>query len=98
MVAPASRQIAEQFGVTSSVLIAMTVSVFVLGFGMLSVLRVKMKLIQYQPLVHWYASLWYYVLDTDVLQFLGPLSEIYGRTRVIQCSYLFFLGLSNFFF
>ena len=33
MVAPATEQIATQFGMTSEVLIAMTVSVFVLGYA-----------------------------------------------------------------
>lgn len=33
MVAPAASQIAMDFGITSDVLIAMTTSVFVLGFG-----------------------------------------------------------------
>lgn len=33
MVAPATEQIASEFGVTSNVLIAMTTSVFVLGYG-----------------------------------------------------------------
>lgn len=61
MVAPATAQIAQQFGVTSAVLQAMMTSVFVLGFA-------------FGPLV------------------LGPLSEIYGRTRVLQLSNLFFLA------
>ncbi|KAF8900739.1 MFS polyamine transporter [Gymnopilus junonius] len=52
MVAPATEQIAQQFGVTSSVLIAMMTSVF----------------------------------------FIGPLSEIYGRSRVLQISNLFYLA------
>jgi hypothetical protein len=33
MIAPASGQLAEQFGIHSSVLLAMTTSVFVLGYG-----------------------------------------------------------------
>jgi hypothetical protein len=33
MVAPATEQIATQFGITSEVLIAMTVSIFVLGYA-----------------------------------------------------------------
>ncbi|KJA21691.1 hypothetical protein HYPSUDRAFT_77725 [Hypholoma sublateritium FD-334 SS-4] len=60
MVAPASEQIAHQFGVQSTVIIAMTTSVFVLGYA-------------FGPLL------------------LGPLSEIYGRSRVLQCSNLFYL-------
>ncbi|EDR04269.1 MFS polyamine transporter [Laccaria bicolor S238N-H82] len=61
MVAPATEQIATQFGMTSEVLIAMTVSVFVLGYAV-------------GPL------------------FLGPLSELYGRSRVLQVANLFFLA------
>lgn len=33
MIAPAASQVAEQFGITSSVLVAMTTSIFVLGYG-----------------------------------------------------------------
>ncbi|KAF8964568.1 MFS polyamine transporter [Flammula alnicola] len=61
MVAPATEQIARQFGISSTVLIAMTTSVFVLGYAV-------------GPL------------------FLGPLSEIYGRSRVLQCANLFYLA------
>ncbi|KAK2463962.1 hypothetical protein APHAL10511_004013 [Amanita phalloides] len=61
MVAPASEQIAIQFHITSSALIAMTTSVFVLGYAV-------------GPLV------------------LGPLSEIYGRSRVLQLANLWYLA------
>ncbi|KJA23932.1 hypothetical protein HYPSUDRAFT_184646 [Hypholoma sublateritium FD-334 SS-4] len=61
MVAPASAQIAQRFDVTSTVLVAMTTSVFVLGYSV-------------GPLV------------------IGPLSEIYGRSKVLQISNLFFLA------
>lgn len=33
MIAPASNQLAEQFGITSSAIIALTTSVFVLAYG-----------------------------------------------------------------
>jgi hypothetical protein len=33
MIAPASRQVAEQFDIHSTVILAMTTSVFVLGYG-----------------------------------------------------------------
>jgi hypothetical protein len=33
MIAPAANQVAEQFGITSNVLIAMTTSIFILGYG-----------------------------------------------------------------
>ncbi|KDR79426.1 hypothetical protein GALMADRAFT_243502 [Galerina marginata CBS 339.88] len=61
MVAPATEQIAREFGITQPVLIAMTTSVFILGYAV-------------GPL------------------FLGPLSEIYGRSRVLQCSNLLYLA------
>ncbi|KAF9044167.1 MFS polyamine transporter [Panaeolus papilionaceus] len=61
MVAPASAQVAREFGITSTVMMAMTTSVFVLGYA-------------FGPLI------------------LGPLSEIYGRSRVLQCSNLFYLA------
>ncbi|KAK2463963.1 hypothetical protein APHAL10511_004014 [Amanita phalloides] len=60
IVAPASEQIASQLHITNSVLIAMTTSVFILGYVV-------------GPLV------------------LGPLSEIHGRTRVIQLANLWYL-------
>ncbi|KAF8498755.1 MFS polyamine transporter [Russula emetica] len=60
MVAPASSQLAERFDIHSSVLIAMTISVFVLAYAV-------------GPL------------------FLGPLSEIFGRSRVLQIANLWFL-------
>ncbi|THH06070.1 hypothetical protein EW145_g4340 [Phellinidium pouzarii] len=60
MVAPATDQIAEQFGITSTVVIAMTTSIFVLGYA-------------FGPL------------------FLGPLSEVYGRSRVLQVANIWYL-------
>jgi len=60
MIAPASGQLAEQFGIDSTVVLAMTTSVFVLGYA-------------FGPL------------------FLGPLSEIYGRSHVLQISNLWYL-------
>ncbi|KAG6860812.1 hypothetical protein C0995_007313 [Termitomyces sp. Mi166 len=60
MVAPATLQIAGEFSVTSTAIIAMMTSVFVLGFA-------------FGPL------------------FLGPLSEIFGRSRVLQLSNLWYL-------
>ncbi|KAI0050074.1 MFS polyamine transporter [Auriscalpium vulgare] len=61
MVAPASQQIADQFGIKSTVIIAMTTSIFVLAYA-------------FGPL------------------FLGPLSEIYGRTRVLQISNMWYFA------
>lgn len=59
MVSPAMQQVAQDLGITSSVELAMTVSVFVLAYAV-------------GPL------------------FLGPLSEIYGRSKVTQVSNMFF--------
>jgi len=61
MIAPASDQLAQQFGITSTAEIALTTSVFVLAYA-------------FGPL------------------FLGPLSEIYGRSHVIQLSNLWYLA------
>ncbi|KII94376.1 hypothetical protein PLICRDRAFT_36640 [Plicaturopsis crispa FD-325 SS-3] len=60
MVAPAAAQIGHQFGITNEAILAMSTSVFVLGYA-------------FGPL------------------FLGPLSEIYGRSRVIQGANLWYL-------
>ncbi|KAJ6621329.1 MFS polyamine transporter [Mycena sp. CBHHK59/15] len=60
MIAPASAQLASQFGITDSAVVALTTSVFVLGYA-------------FGPL------------------FLAPLSELFGRSKVIQFSNLFYL-------
>ncbi|KAI5115610.1 hypothetical protein M0805_006818 [Coniferiporia weirii] len=60
MVAPATDQIAREIGITSTVIIAMTTSIFILGYG-------------FGPLV------------------LGPLSEVYGRSPVIQLANVWYL-------
>lgn len=61
MVAPATSQIAEEFGMTTNTVIqAMVTSVFVLGYA-------------FGPLV------------------LGPMSELWGRSRVLQLANLFYL-------
>lgn len=39
MVAPATEQIAREFGITSSVVLAMSVSIFVLAYGEQSFLK-----------------------------------------------------------
>ncbi|EMD41905.1 hypothetical protein CERSUDRAFT_79517 [Gelatoporia subvermispora B] len=61
MVAPAAEQIAQDFHITSTVEIALTISVFLLGYTV-------------GPL------------------FLGPLSEVYGRTIILHTSNIFFLA------
>ncbi|KAL5480633.1 hypothetical protein ACEPAI_1904 [Sanghuangporus weigelae] len=60
MIAPASDQLALHLGITSTVVLAMSTSVFVLGYA-------------FGPL------------------FLGPLSELYGRSRVLQIANLWYL-------
>ncbi|KAL0954037.1 hypothetical protein HGRIS_005191 [Hohenbuehelia grisea] len=60
MIAPATGRLAEDFGITSSVVMALATSVFVLAYA-------------FGPLV------------------LGPLSEIFGRSRVLQLANLFYL-------
>ena len=82
MIAPASTQLAEEFGITSNVLMAMATSVFVLGYGE-SFCRVFLFVI-----------LNYYLKAIGPL-FLGPLSELYGRSRVLQIANLWYLGTSH---
>ncbi|KAJ3711263.1 MFS polyamine transporter [Lentinula guzmanii] len=60
MIAPGSQQVADEFGITSNVVLDMITSIFVLGFAI-------------GPLL------------------MGPLSEIYGRSRVVQLGNAFFL-------
>jgi len=60
MIAPASTQVAEHFGITNDVVIGLITSIFVLAYAI-------------GPL------------------FLGPLSEIFGRNRVIQGANLWYL-------
>ncbi|KAF4605923.1 hypothetical protein EYR40_004715 [Pleurotus pulmonarius] len=61
MIAPAANDMSREFGITSSVVTALTISVFVLAYAI-------------GPL------------------FLGPLSEIFGRSRVVQLANLFYLA------
>ncbi|KIK98117.1 hypothetical protein PAXRUDRAFT_824246 [Paxillus rubicundulus Ve08.2h10] len=61
MIAPATNQLAVDFGIHSSVVIALSTSMFVLAFAV-------------GPL------------------FLGPVSEIYGRSRVLQLANLWYLA------
>ncbi|KAF8498757.1 MFS polyamine transporter [Russula emetica] len=60
MIAPASGQVAERFDIHSTVILAMTTSVFVLGYA-------------FGPL------------------FIGPFSEIFGRSHVLQVANLWYL-------
>ncbi|KAL6306511.1 MFS polyamine transporter [Sparassis latifolia] len=61
IIAPASAQLAEEFGLRNITVIAMVTTIFVLAYA-------------FGPLL------------------LGPLSELYGRTRVLQLANLWFLA------
>ncbi|KAH0832284.1 MFS polyamine transporter [Lanmaoa asiatica] len=79
MVAPATNQVAAQFGIHSSVVVAFTTSIFVLAYGKSSFFQCfgfvsDLKWVAVGPL------------------FFGPLSEIYGRSRVLQLANLWFLA------
>ena len=78
MIAPASDAVARQFGVTNNVLMAMTTSIFVLAYGEESVI-----------LLPCYA----YLRAAIGPLFLAPLSELYGRSRVLQLANMFYLGM-----
>ncbi|KAF4594382.1 hypothetical protein EYR40_009186 [Pleurotus pulmonarius] len=65
MIAPAAEAMSRDFGITSNVVTALTISVFVLAYGSSPAIG---------PL------------------FLGPLSEIFGRSRVLQLANLFYLA------
>ncbi|EIW85967.1 MFS polyamine transporter [Coniophora puteana RWD-64-598 SS2] len=60
MIAPAANQVAQDFNITSDVMVALTTSIFVLAYAV-------------GPL------------------FLGPLSEIFGRSRVLQIANMWYL-------
>jgi MFS family permease len=80
MVAPAANQLAAEFGIHSSVIIAFTTSIFVLAYGE-------------SIFVQRFGS----VPDLERIAvgplFLGPMSEIYGRSRVLQLANLWYLGV-----
>src|ERR1700733_4862300 len=78
MIAPASDAVARQFGVTNNVLIAMTTSIFVLAYGE-----------EFVILLPRYA----YLRAAIGPLFLAPLSELYGRSRVLQLANMFYLGM-----
>lgn len=79
MVAPAVAQIGSELNITNPTELSMLVSVFVLAYGGFH----SSKCSLHPTLMH----------DTAVGPlFLGPLSEIYGRSRVLQLANLFFLG------
>ncbi|KAH0838843.1 MFS polyamine transporter [Lanmaoa asiatica] len=79
MVAPATDQVAAQFGIHSGVVIAFTTSIFLLAYGKSS-----------------FTQRFAFVFDVKWVAvaplFLGPLSEIYGRSRVLQLANLWYLA------
>ncbi len=79
MIAPASRQVEERFDIHSTVLLTMTISVFVLGYGgnflVLTADSPHLFIVAFGPL------------------FIGPLSEIFGRSHVLQIANLWYLGI-----
>ncbi|KAK7022187.1 MFS polyamine transporter [Favolaschia claudopus] len=83
MVAPASAQVAEGFGIHSDVIVGLVTSIFVLAFG---------AFVYFLPIVR--------MVDSEFCSpsklaigplFLGPLSEIFGRNKIIQGANLWFL-------
>jgi len=82
MIAPASGQLAERFGIHSTVLLAMTTSVFILAFGACP---------SFSSIAHNACSFPAFALIAIGPLFLGPLSEVYGRSHVLQLSNLWYL-------
>jgi MFS family permease len=83
MIAPASEQLAKRFDIHSTVLLAMTTSVFVLAYG-----GYILALCTY-PFAH---SIVLAITIAFGPLFLGPLSELFGRSHVLQLSNLWYLG------
>ena len=81
MMAPASPRIAEQFGITNSTVIALLTSTYVLAYGM-----------SYQAFLYSTRS----PPSSHGAVFgplvLGPISELYGRARVLQAGNFWYLG------
>ena len=80
MVAPATNQLAAELGIHSSAIIALTTSIFVLAYGGLTFVRRFGSMSDLERVA------------IGPL-FLGPLSEIYGRSRVLQLANLWYLGV-----
>jgi MFS family permease len=85
MIAPASEQLAERFDIRNSALLAMTTSVFVLAYG------------RYRDSRALYIAFPHFIVFAIIIAFgplfLGPLSELYGRSHVLQISNLWYLGI-----
>jgi hypothetical protein len=82
MIAPASEQLAERFEIHSTVLLAMTTSVFILAFG---------AWLSFSSTTHSACSFPAFAYIAFGPLFLGPLSEVYGRSHVLQISNLWYL-------
>ena len=80
MLAPVSSQIATEFGTTNSVLIAMFTSVFVLAYGMYILFH-----------LYYFMSLTASYITAFGPLVLAPLSEIYGRSIILQLANLIYL-------
>lgn len=78
MVAPASDQLAASFGITNNAVIALTTSIFVLAYGAFNLFPFR--------------DLRSHICTAFGPLFLGPLSEIFGRSRVLQIANLWYLG------
>ena len=82
MIAPASGQLAERFEIHSTVLLAMTTSIFILAYGACP---------PFPSTAHNGYSFSAFALIAIGPLFLGPLSEVYGRSHVLQLSNLWYL-------
>lgn len=78
MSAPASATIAAEFGIHNTVVTEMMTTAFVLAYGKQTCLRFKILLTN--------------SLSAFGPLFLGPLSEMFGRSRVFQLANMWFLG------
>ena len=81
MIAPATGQLAERFDIHSPTILAMISSVFVLGYGGILCFSPQTALLKVFAVVIAFGPL-----------VIGPLSEIYGRSHVLQISNLWYLG------
>jgi len=83
MIAPAAPDIAAEFHITSSIEIVLTVSVFVLAYGTSQSFDhfLHSTLINGGPTCPAFGPLLF-----------APLSEIYGRVRLLQTTNVMFLG------
>jgi hypothetical protein len=83
IIAPTSKQLAERFEIHNNVLLAITTSVFILAHGVYPPM----------PFTAFINCMFSHLLAFGPL-FLGPLSEIHGRSPLLQLSNLWFIGIS----